>query len=147
MTKDEILEYFKDINHAYNDCTRYDTLKRMLDELQEPCDDAISRQAAIDAIWDGTNMDIYTREVKEHLEALPPVTLQYIDSEIQKLQDLESVEIQTAYEIGKAEGSEVLDKIRAEIVYLHEWAFSREAILKIIDKYKASPTRAEGSEE
>lgn len=34
--KEEILEYFKDINHAYNDCTRYDTLKRMIDELQEP---------------------------------------------------------------------------------------------------------------
>ena len=35
--KEEILEYFKDINFAYNDCTRYDTLKRMLDELeQEP---------------------------------------------------------------------------------------------------------------
>ena len=44
MSKEEILDYFKDINYAYNDCTRYDTLKRMLDELQEPCGDAISRQ-------------------------------------------------------------------------------------------------------
>lgn len=35
--------------------------------------DLIDRQAAIDAIWDGVNMDIYTREVKEILEALPPV--------------------------------------------------------------------------
>lgn len=34
-------------------------------------DDLISRQAAIEAIWDGTNMDIYTREVKEILEELP----------------------------------------------------------------------------
>lgn len=33
--------------------------------------------------------------------------------------------------------AEVLDKIRAEIVHLHEWAFSREEILRIIDKYKA----------
>ena len=32
--KEEILEYFKDINHAYNDCTRFDTLKRMLGELE-----------------------------------------------------------------------------------------------------------------
>ena len=39
MSREKILKYFKDINHAYNDCTRYDTLKRMLDELQEPCDD------------------------------------------------------------------------------------------------------------
>ena len=50
MTREEILEYFKDINYAYNDCTRYDTLKRMLDELQEPCSDAISRQAVLDEI-------------------------------------------------------------------------------------------------
>ena len=34
-------------------------------------DALISRQAAIDAIWDGTNYDIFTREVKEVLEALP----------------------------------------------------------------------------
>lgn len=33
--------------------------------------DLIDRQAAIDAIWDGTNYDIYTREVKEILEELP----------------------------------------------------------------------------
>ena len=35
MTREEILEYFKDINLAYNDCTRFDTLKRMLDELEQ----------------------------------------------------------------------------------------------------------------
>ena len=33
-TKKEILEYFKDINYAYNDSTRYDTLERMLSELE-----------------------------------------------------------------------------------------------------------------
>lgn len=47
MTKQDILEYFKDINHAYNDCTRYDTLKRMIDDLQDPCTDAISRKALL----------------------------------------------------------------------------------------------------
>lgn len=31
----------------------------------------------------------------------------------------------------------VLDKIRAEIVHLHDWAFDREEILRIIDKYRA----------
>ena len=40
---------------------------------QEPSGDLISRQDAIDAIWDGINMDIYTREVKETLEELPSV--------------------------------------------------------------------------
>jgi hypothetical protein len=40
----------------------------------------------------------------------------------------------------------VLDKIRSEIVHLHDWAFSREEILRIIDKYEASPTVAERSD-
>lgn len=35
MSKDEILNYFSDINYAYNDSTRLDTLRRMLDELVE----------------------------------------------------------------------------------------------------------------
>ena len=34
----------------------------------------------------------------------------------------------------------ILDKIRTEIVYLHDWAFSREKILRIIDKYKVEET-------
>ena len=38
MTTEEILEEFKDINHAYNNCTKYDTLKRMLEELEEEYD-------------------------------------------------------------------------------------------------------------
>ena len=73
MTRDEILEYFKDINHAYNDCTRYDTLKRMLDELQEPCADAISRQAALNEIYntDGIS-NIYFR-LADKIIALPPI--------------------------------------------------------------------------
>lgn len=29
----DILNYFKDINAYYNDCTRYDTLRRMLEDL------------------------------------------------------------------------------------------------------------------
>lgn len=35
--------------------------------------DLIIREAVIDAIWDGVNYDIYTREVKEIIEALPAV--------------------------------------------------------------------------
>ena len=34
-------------------------------------DDTISRQMAINAIWNGINMDIYTKEVKEILQELP----------------------------------------------------------------------------
>lgn len=100
MTKNEILEYFKDINLVYNDCTRYDTLKRMLDELQEPCTDAISRQAVLELV---ANYDLSMGQVVKGIHALPPVTPQYTEAEIQKMQDLEFAEIQKAYEIGKAE--------------------------------------------
>jgi hypothetical protein len=42
-----------------------------------------------------------------------------------------------AVDIQNKEVDEVLDKIRFEIVHLHDWAFSREEILRIIDKYKS----------
>ena len=35
MTSEEILQAFDDINFVYNDCTKYDTLERMLEELTE----------------------------------------------------------------------------------------------------------------
>lgn len=35
MTKQEILEYYKDIDYYYNDCSRYNSLNMMLDELIE----------------------------------------------------------------------------------------------------------------
>ena len=34
--------------------------------------------------------------------------------------------------------ADVLNEIRSEIVHLHDWAFSREEILRIIDKYRES---------
>ena len=34
MTKEEILRTFADINYAYNNCSKYDTLNRMLDEFE-----------------------------------------------------------------------------------------------------------------
>ena len=33
MTKQEILNYFRGINNAYNDSTRFDSLSHMIDEL------------------------------------------------------------------------------------------------------------------
>lgn len=35
------------------------------------------------------------------------------------------------------ECADVLDEIRSEILHLHDWAFDREEILRIIDKYKS----------
>lgn len=33
--KEKILHYFRDINYAYNDCTKYDTLKAGLEEMEK----------------------------------------------------------------------------------------------------------------
>ena len=44
---------------------------------QQPCDDCVSRKAMLNAITEidnNVNMDIYTNEVREIIEALPPVT-------------------------------------------------------------------------
>ena len=44
MTIEEILKEFNDINHVYNDCMKYDTLKRMLEILeQERCEDGYKK--------------------------------------------------------------------------------------------------------
>ena len=59
MTNEEILQTFSDINHAYNNSTKYDTLKRMLDELTEPCGDCISRKALLEEIENGIKAGNY----------------------------------------------------------------------------------------
>ena len=103
-------------------------------------DDAINRQAAIDAL---TKTSGIRGDALKALYDLPPVTPQYTDAEIQKMQDLEFAEIQKAYEIGKAEGSEVHDKIRAELhstAEMHQdggYYVRDEWIDEIFDKYKA----------
>lgn len=84
-TKEQILGCFKDINHAYNDCTRYDTLKCMLDELQEPCEDAISRQAVIDSIHANcvyeNEYNLTAKHIEDAVKQLPPVNPQKPKSE------------------------------------------------------------------
>ena len=35
MSKEDIFEYFKDIDGMYNECNRYDDLKKMLSNLEE----------------------------------------------------------------------------------------------------------------
>ena len=121
---------------------------------QESCDDAISRQAVLNEIYNTDGISNIYFHLADKIIALPPVKPQYTDAEIQKMQNLESAEIQKAYEIGKAEGSEVLDKIRAEIEAKccitvgreNDGAITLHDVFEIIDKYKASPTGAESEE-
>ena len=81
MTREEILQTFSDINLVYNNCSKYDTLKRMLDELTEPCEDCISRQAVLDTLDtsdkfmdEDRTVDTYKSLLKECYEVLPSVT-------------------------------------------------------------------------
>lgn len=84
---------------------------------QQPCDDAISRQAAIDAMIkiEQDDIDQYGCKIPEGfdsspaieaLENLPSVKPQYTDDEIQKMQEMQQAEIEKAYELGKAEWRE-----------------------------------------
>lgn len=82
MTKEEILEHFKDINYAYNESTRYDDLKRMLEELAlsaEPCVGSDECKEVIKAYFDGQADTLewipiktrpMTEEEKEHYREL-----------------------------------------------------------------------------
>lgn len=79
MTKENILEYFNDINEAYNNPNKHDDLSKMLDMLvqQEPCGkdinvsgmDAVSREAVEDAIiWNDEK-----KEMLDEIQKLPSV--------------------------------------------------------------------------
>lgn len=97
---------------------------------QKPCEDAISRQAAIDVMIKIEQDDIeqYGCSIPEGfdsdpavkaLENLPSVKPQYTDAEIQKMQDMQQAEIEKAYELGKAEEfdnlEEMLEKLWNEV--------------------------------
>jgi DNA-directed RNA polymerase subunit RPC12/RpoP len=102
-------------DHCEKDCVRLaiNALER------EPCTDAISRKAVLDAI----SSDRYDYSaLLEYVKQLSPVIPQYTDAEIQKMQELEQDEIQKAYELGKAEMQPCED------------AISRQAVLEIIRK-------------
>ena len=85
MTKQDILKYFNDINEAYNNPNKHDDLSKMLDMLaqQEPCEDAISRQAVLDGLASIAKAKARSDAQKSLMgrvvfftEHLPPVTPQ-----------------------------------------------------------------------
>lgn len=57
------------------------------------------------------------------------------ESEIVGLKSMQpSKDYYKGYDVAEKNYMRILDKIRAEIEHLHDWAFSREEILRIIDK-------------
>jgi len=132
MTNEEILQTFSDINHAYNNSTKYDTLKRMLDELTEPCGDCISRKALLEEIENGIKAGNY----EEGYEEYPHIN--DMDDIIECIKYADSVQPKPK--------TDVLDKIGTEIEQLHLIGYAtvdgkREiasrAVMQILDKYKA----------
>ena len=82
------------------------TCKQILEALKpEPCDDCISRQAVLEIQVKYAEHIGATKywQMRDDIRALPSVTPQYTEAEIQKMQELEQAEIQKAYELGKAE--------------------------------------------
>ena len=169
MTKEEIISNLLYMKHSVKEDTIEDiTINEAIKVLQqEPCTDAISRQAVLEKIHEAPYINDCSNIgmlLEAWINSIPSVKPQYTDAEIQKMQDLEFAEIQKAYEIGKEEGSsekpnkwidaEVLDKIRAEIEEyrdtmpwesksLVKWEAINYILEQIIDKYKASPTGEE----
>ena len=75
MTKQGILDHFKDINEAYNDCTRFDSLSRMIDELLEskvPQLMTLEEIRKADYVWLEVNWP-YTKNHEPYLEVALPV--------------------------------------------------------------------------
>ena len=78
MTKEEIISNLLYMKHSVKEDTIEDiTINEAIKVLQqEPCTDAISRQAAIDACLNGWNKDY--KEIVEEIRALPPVTAEKV---------------------------------------------------------------------
>jgi len=141
MTNKEAIEILNNWS-PWQEIGDYDRFRDALDMAiksleQQPSEDCISRQAAINAlgecpmVWTDSDAEITAerdwRDTVKMLKRLPSVTPSY------NLEPYSERLWKNAYERGKAD---VLDKISAEIEHLHDWAFSREEILRIIDKYR-----------
>lgn len=78
MTSEEAIDLLDNLNGMIEDSRNsdYDTAFKMAIKAleQEPCEDCISRQAAIDACLSGWNKDY--KEIVEEIRTLPPVTPQ-----------------------------------------------------------------------
>ena len=146
MTREDAINLMKVIVHMLEE--KYDT-DRVEDAVdmainaleQEPCEDAISRQAVLDAImanniWEN-EYNLTSSRIKKAVENLPSVNPQEPFKPMVEI-DLYSVIKQKYIE------RDVLDKIRAEIFnacsdnyHMPVYKLSCDEIFEIIDKYKA----------
>ena len=110
---------------------------------QQPCGDCISREAVRRILANQRDelVKLHTVNPKDNPKA--DAMAYGVNWSLNTLMELPSVTpkgvtitdfADRCRECGR---EKVLDKISAEIEHLHDWAFSREEILRIIDKYKA----------
>ena len=89
---------------------------------QEPCEDAISREAVLNLFNKSDEYRWETTWIRHKIEELPSVTPKFTDTEIQKMQELEQAQLEKTYELGKSEMQSCEDCI------------SRTALLAKIDE-------------
>lgn len=72
MSKQDILDYFSDINYAYNNCNKHDDLSRMLDELIEeqprwiPCSEGLPKDLEpVNITWVNHEPEPYYHDIKD----------------------------------------------------------------------------------
>ena len=122
MTNEEVNKLKEDIksisdNPLFNMVGRDTLLEIVLEKIdmlveseeeQQPCEDAVSRQALIDKAtsWDAHFADSERAVSLTDIMSLPPVTPKFTDEEIQKMQELEQAQLDKAYELGKIESFE-----------------------------------------
>lgn len=110
MTREEAIDILDDNftvidTHGHYTDEEVEQARQMAIEAlgQEPCEDAISRQNALDCLTaTGLKKFDFILDARDKIKNLPSVTPQYTDAEIQKMQELEQAEIEKAYELGKA---------------------------------------------
>lgn len=107
MTREEAIEIIKQDIPCEHDTDLIEALEMAIKAFErEPCEDCISRESVRQLICKNNDRYGYSDRFHEFTEEclqLPPVTPQYTDAEIQKMQELEQAEIQKAYELGKTE--------------------------------------------
>lgn len=107
MTKEEAKDYIRE-------WCPYDRQDKIIQALeQQPCEDCISRQAAINSlgecpmVWTDSDAEITAerdwKDTVKMLKRLPSVTPKFTDAEIQKMQEMEQAQLDKAYELWKAE--------------------------------------------
>ena len=116
----ESLDYYLQ-NHTNDYSEKSHTAMMMAIKALEtqPCEDAISRKKVLNIITDWFacgNIADGKPTMRAQIKALPSVTPQYTEAEIQKMQEMEQAEIEKAYELGKVESQPCEDCISRQAV-------------------------------